>query len=39
MDVTIPAKSIAQITLKSEGIIDYHCRFHPNMMGRVSVAE
>ena len=38
-DVTIPAKNIARITLKSAGIIDYYCRFHPNMMGRLSVAE
>jgi plastocyanin len=35
----IPAKCIAQITLKSAGIIDYYCRFHLNMMGRLSVAE
>ena len=38
-DVTIPATSIARIPLKSAGIIDYYCRFHPNMTARVSVAE
>ena len=38
-DVTIPAKGIGRVTLKKAGIIDYYCRFHPNMVGRVSVAD
>ena len=38
-DVTIPAKGIGRATLKTAGIIDYYCRFHPNMVGRVSVAD
>jgi plastocyanin len=38
-DVTIPAKGTGRITLKRAGIIDYYCRFHPNMVGRVSVTD
>ena len=38
-DVTIPAKGIGRVTPKKAGIIDYYCRFHPNMVGRVSVAD
>ena len=38
-DVTIPAKGIGRVTLKKAGIIDYYCRFHPNMVGRVAVAD
>jgi plastocyanin len=32
-----PGKS-AQVTLKQSGEIDYYCRFHPNMVGHISVA-
>ena len=38
-DVIIPAKGIGRITLKRAGIIDYYCRFHPYMVGHVSVAD
>jgi plastocyanin len=38
-DVTIPAKGIGRVSLKTAGIIEYYCRFHPNMVGRLSVAD
>lgn len=37
-DVMIPAKSKGKVTLKAAGAVDYFCRFHPNMKGRVEVA-
>lgn len=36
-DVTIPAKGAGHVTLEHPGDVDYFCRFHPNMMGRISV--
>jgi plastocyanin len=38
-DVTLPVKGTAHVTLKRAGVIDYYCRFHPNMAGRISIAE
>ena len=37
-DVAIPAKGTGSVTLQHAGDIDYFCRFHPNMTGRISVA-
>lgn len=36
-DVTIPAKGVGHVTLEHPGDVDYFCRFHPNMMGQISV--
>ncbi|RAZ90434.1 amicyanin [Mesorhizobium hawassense] len=36
-DVMIPAKSKGKVTLKAAGAVDYFCRFHPNMKGRIEV--
>jgi plastocyanin len=36
-DVTIPAKGSAHVTLEHPGEVDYFCRFHPNMTGRIAV--
>jgi plastocyanin len=36
-DVTIPAKGVGRVTLKRAGTIDYYCRYHPNMIGHVSI--
>ena len=36
-DVTIPAKGVGHVTLEHPGDVDYFCRFHPFMMGRISV--
>jgi plastocyanin len=38
-DVIIPVKGVARVTLKSPGVIEYYCRFHPNMVGRITVAD
>jgi plastocyanin len=37
-DVMIPTKKNASVVLKKAGDIEYYCRFHPNMKGRISVA-
>jgi plastocyanin len=38
-DVIIPAKGTGRVALKKIGVIEYYCRFHPNMVGRISVAD
>ena len=37
-DVAIPAKGVGRVTLAHAGEVDYFCRFHPNMTGRIVVA-
>ncbi|MER9946619.1 cupredoxin family copper-binding protein [Mesorhizobium sp. M0047] len=37
-EVMIPPKKSASLTLKAAGPVDYFCRFHPNMKGRLVVA-
>ena len=37
-DVTIIAKKTVSLVLKKAGSIDYYCRYHPNMTGRIVVA-
>lgn len=37
-DVTIAPNKTGRVTLKEAGEIDYYCRFHPNMRGRIAVA-
>ena len=36
-DVTVPAKGMGRVALEHPGEVDYFCRFHPNMTGRISV--
>jgi len=36
-DVAIPANGAGRFTLRTAGDVDYFCRFHPNMTGRVAV--
>jgi len=38
-DVVIPPNSRKSVVLKTQGTIDYYCKFHPNMTGRISVAK
>ena len=38
-DVMIPANATKSVVLKAEGGIDYYCKFHPNMTGRISVSK
>jgi plastocyanin len=34
----IPAKKTASLVVREAGLIDYYCRFHPNMKGRILAA-
>ncbi|MDX8449077.1 cupredoxin domain-containing protein [Mesorhizobium captivum] len=37
-EVMIPPKAKGKITLKQAGEVDYFCRFHPNMKGRLEAS-
>jgi plastocyanin len=37
-DTVIPAKKTVTQVLKKTGTVDYYCRFHPNMKGRLTIA-
>ncbi|ESY82061.1 amicyanin [Mesorhizobium sp. LNHC221B00] len=37
-EVMIPPRKSASLTLKAAGTLDYFCRFHPNMKGRLLVS-
>lgn len=36
-EVMLPVKKSGALTLEAAGTIDYYCRFHPNMRGRLVV--
>ena len=36
-DVSLPANKSGSLALKKPGTIDYFCRFHPNMTGKITV--
>jgi plastocyanin len=36
-DITIAPKETERLILKKAGTIEYFCRFHPNMKGRIAV--
>jgi plastocyanin len=38
-DVTVPAKGMGRVILEHPGEVDYFCRFHPNMTGRILVTR
>jgi plastocyanin len=38
-DVLIPVKTKKTVVLKTEGTVDYYCKFHPNMTGRILVSK
>jgi plastocyanin len=37
-EVVIPAHRKARLTLKKSGMLEYYCRYHPHMKGRLSVS-
>ena len=37
-DVDLPAGAKGRTILKRVGVVDYFCRFHPDMQGRLEVA-
>lgn len=38
-DVMMPPNTRKELVLKSAGTLDYYCKFHPNMIGKISVTE
>jgi plastocyanin len=36
-DVMLPPKKSGSVVLEKAGTVDYYCRFHPNMKGRITV--
>lgn len=36
-DVDLPAKSERRMTIEKAGAVDFYCRFHPAMTGRLDV--
>ncbi|MEA2760430.1 MAG: hypothetical protein QOH65_3043 [Methylobacteriaceae bacterium] len=38
-DVMIAPNKAGRLVLKRLGDIDYYCRFHPNMTGKITVSE
>ncbi len=36
-DVLIGPNKTARLVVKKAGAVDYYCKFHPNMTGRVTV--
>jgi len=36
-DVMIEVNKSASLVLIKPGVVDYYCRFHPNMKGRIAV--
>jgi plastocyanin len=37
-EVMLPPKKSGSVVVDKAGTIDYYCRFHPNMKGRIKVA-
>ena len=38
-ELTIPSRATASTVVNEVGTIDYYCRFHPNMRGRIAVTR
>jgi len=38
-DVLIPVNAKKTVVLKAEGTVEYYCKFHPNMTGRILVNQ
>jgi plastocyanin len=38
-DVMIPPAATATIVLKTDGMVEYYCKFHPNMTGQITIAK
>jgi len=35
----MPPNTKKELVLKSAGTVDYYCKFHPNMIGKITVTE
>jgi plastocyanin len=38
-DVMIAPSATASVVVKAHGTLDYYCRFHPNMIGQITIAK
>ncbi len=38
-DVMILPNGTKSLVLKADGVVDYYCKFHPNMSGRITVVK
>jgi plastocyanin len=38
-DVMIAPSAAASVVLKADGTVDYYCRFHPNMIGQITITK
>ncbi len=38
-DVMIPANGKGRTVVKAAGTVDYYCKFHPNMVGKLVVEK
>jgi plastocyanin len=38
-DVMMPPNTKKELVLKSAGTVDYYCKFHPNMIGKITVTQ
>ena len=38
-EVMLPVGKSGSITVETAGTVDYFCRFHPNMKGRITVTS
>jgi plastocyanin len=38
-DVLIPVNAKKMVVLRTEGTVEYYCKFHPNMTGRILVSK
>jgi plastocyanin len=37
-DVELPAQKTGTLVLKKAGVVDYYCRYHPNMKARLTIS-
>jgi len=38
-DVMIAPAKTAGVVLKTDGTVEYYCRFHPNMIGKITIGK
>ena len=38
-DVMIPPAKTASVVLKADSTVDYYCKFHPNMIGKITIVK
>ena len=39
LDVMIAPSATTSVVVKADGTVDYYCRFHPNMIGQITIAK